>query len=395
MIPYKIPDKWMKYEFENIAENLIKAKVAIETLKAMPYQLDWVKDLQKIELKREVAGTSRIEGADFTEKELDEAMKESPEELFTRSQRQAHAAVQTYRWIATLPDDKPINAELILDIHRKIITGADDDRCEPGRIRTQDQNVNFGQPRHRGADGGEECRSAFEGFVNALNSEFKSHDPIIQALAAHYHLAAMHPFLDGNGRCDRAMEALMLQRAGLRDICFISMSNYYYEEKLNYLGSLGDVRENNFNLNPFLNFALKGIALQSGRATKEIKLRLSKAVFRNLMYDLFGRLESPRKRVIAERQIEILKLLLERDNIESNQFLNLLETPKYARLKNPKTALIRDLAGLWNLDAIDFDNKEHIFRIRLDWPKQISESTFMERIKELPKSKTFSFLTKE
>jgi Fic family protein len=235
MITYKIPDKWIKYDFETIAQNLILAKVAIETLKAMPYQLEWVKDLQNIELKREVAGTSRIEGADFTEKELDEAMKESPEELLTRSQRQAHAAAQTYRWIATLPDDKPVDSEMIFEIHRKIVTGADDDHCEPGKIRTQDQNVNFGQPRHRGANGGEECRLAFEGFVNALNSEFKSHDPIIQAFACHYHLAAMHPFLDGNGRCARALEALMLQKAGLRDICFISISNYYYEDQLSLL----------------------------------------------------------------------------------------------------------------------------------------------------------------
>ncbi len=34
--------------------------------------------------------------------------------------------------------------------------------------------------------------------------------------AAHYHLAAMHPFVDGNGRTARALEALMRERAGLR-----------------------------------------------------------------------------------------------------------------------------------------------------------------------------------
>ena len=186
----------------------------------------------------------------------------------------------------------------------------------------------------------------------------------------------------------------MLQRAGLRDICFISMSNYYYEEKFNYLDTLGTVRENNFNLNSFLNFALKGVALQAKRAIREITFRLSKAVFRNLVYDLFGRLKIPRKRVIAERQIEILKILLEKDTVEFTEMLKFVNNALYSRLKNSSSALIRDLGGLLNLGAIKWDEKERIFRINLDWPKQISESDFMKRIKEMPKSKTFPFLTK-
>ncbi len=39
-------------------------------IKMIPYQRSWVEGLQQIELKREIAGTSRIEGADFTIKPL-------------------------------------------------------------------------------------------------------------------------------------------------------------------------------------------------------------------------------------------------------------------------------------------------------------------------------------
>jgi len=78
----------------------------------------WAEKLQTVQLKREVAGTSRIEGAEFTEKELDAAMKESPEQLETRSQKQVAAAVSTYKWIASLPADKPVDEKLILEVHR-------------------------------------------------------------------------------------------------------------------------------------------------------------------------------------------------------------------------------------------------------------------------------------
>ena len=104
-----------------------------------------------------------------------------------------------------------------------------------------------------------------------MNREFQGHDLLIQALAAHYHFAAMHPFLDGNGRTARALEAFMLQKTGLKDSLFIAMSNYYYEEKNEYLKTLAQVRAGDHDLTPFLLFGLKGIALQCRRLFDEIK----------------------------------------------------------------------------------------------------------------------------
>jgi len=364
------------------------------TLKGMPYQREWVEDLQKVELKREVAGTSRIEGADFTEKELEAAMNETAEELFTRSQKQARAASNTYRWIATIPDDKPVDADLVYQIHRRIVTGADDDHCPPGVLRQQDENVNFGQPRHRGAEGGQECQDAFNGLMNSLQQQYGDHDPLIQALAAHYHFAAMHPFLDGNGRTARALEALLLQHTGLRDFCFIAMSNYYYDEKTAYLGALTAVRSQRHDLTPFFLFGLKGIEIQAKRLLKEIQIRIKKAIFRNLMYDLFGRLKSEKRRVIAERQIEILKLLLQNDRVVYEDLVKQVRG-HYEGLKTVYQTMYRDLNGLIGLGAIEWcrDDKDRIvFSLQLDWPEKITETEFFEKLKNLPKAKSNPFL---
>jgi Fic family protein len=111
----------------------MEAKAAILALTCMPYQRSWADELQYIQLKREVAGTSRIEGAESTEKELEAALSQTPEQLETRSQRQAAAAVATYCWIAQLPGDQPVNATLIREVHRRLVTGCDDDYCPPGQ----------------------------------------------------------------------------------------------------------------------------------------------------------------------------------------------------------------------------------------------------------------------
>lgn len=394
MIRYDSPRHWIKYDAAALLTALAEAKAAVLSLKTVPYQRRWVEALQKIELKREVAGTSRIEGAEFTDRELEAAMKETPEQLLTRSQKQAHAAVQAYRWIAKVPVDMPITSQLICDVHRQIVTGADDDHCPPGETRKRDENVNFGSPRHRGADGGEECEQAFEAFAKALQTEYRGHDPILQALAAHYHLAAMHPFLDGNGRTARALEALLLQRAGLRDTSFIAMSNYYYDEKTAYLTVLADVRKKEHDLTSFMLFGLKGVTIQSQRLLSEIQREISKELFRNLVLDLFNRLQTPKKRVIAQRQLEVLKILLEVDFIEWDQLIKQTASV-YASLKNPVKALVRDVNHLSALEATwvkKIAEGRYQLGVRLQWPTEITETEFFEKVKTLPKAKTLSFL---
>lgn len=398
MIHYEFPTDWIKYDALALVNELAAAKSSVLSLQTIPYQRRWVDSLQELQLKREVEGTSKIEGAEFTQRELEAALKETPEQLFTRSQKQARAVAQTYRWIAKIPNDRPVDEELIRAIHRRIITGADEDHCPPGEPRTQDQNVNFGTPRHRGVQGGDECAKALSELVHAIQHQYRDHDPLLQAIAAHYHLAAMHPFLDGNGRTARVLEALLLQRAGLRDTSFIAMSNYYHDEKHNYLSTLAEVRSLKNDLTPFIRFSLKGVAIQSRRLLTEIQHEIKKELFRNLMFDLFRRLQTPRRRVIHDRQIEILQTLLEVESMEWPDLFK-LTLPLYDNRKNPRKALVRDVNSLGALGAIWVNRTDKkgeapyiLMGIRLEWPTEITETEFFKKLKELPKAKTLSFL---
>jgi Fic family protein len=390
-----MPRDWIAYDRLAILDELTAAKVAMLALTQMPYQRSWADELQKVQLKREVAGTSRIEGAEFTDKELDAAMRETPEQLETRSQKQAAAAVLTYRWIAQLPSDRPVDLPLICDVHRRLVGNCDDDHCAPGQLRGRDQNVTFGAPRHRGSEGGEDCRAAIEDMVEAIRTLYRGHDPLIQALALHYHFAAMHPFLDGNGRTARALEAIMLQRTGLRDTLFIAMSNYYYEQKTGYLNALCATRAANHDLTPFLKFALKGVESQCRRLLVEIRLQVTKALFRNTMTDLFGRLKSPRKRALSARHVQLLGLLLDEEEMSLTAIAE--QTRHFYRVRNPQKALTRDLNYLIRLQAISAkrlpDDAGFLLSINLGWPTKITETEFFRQMKEMPKGKVYGFLS--
>lgn len=391
IVRYERPSNWIHYDRNAILQPLTEAKAAILALTQIPYQRSWADELQQMQLKREVAGTSRIEGAVFTEQELQAALTESPEHLATRSQRQAAAALATYKWIARLPEDRPIDETLICDIHRRIVTGCDDDHCPPGQLRERDQNVTFGAPRHRGVEGGTECADTFAELAQAVRTSFRDHDPLIQALALHYHFAAMHPFLDGNGRTARALEALALQRIGLRDTLFIAMSNHYYEEKTAYLQALSDTRASGHDLTSFLMFGLRGIDIQCRRLFGEIRFQVAKALFRNTANELFGRLKSPRKRVMTERHLRLLNLLLDEGTLGLEELEK--RSAHFYTLKNPFKALTRDLMYLVELQALKVDPKGSRLSINLEWPTQITETEFFKRAKQMPKGKRYGFLS--
>jgi len=394
-IRYELPKVWIRYDAVGLVRELAEAKAAVLALTTTPFQRSWVERLQEVQLKMEVAGTSRIEGAEFTDRELEIALRpqDTASQALNRSQRQARAAAETYRWISALPAARPIDLDLIRDVHRRLVTGCDDDHCEPGKVRGPDHNVTFGIPLHRGCEGGDPCAEALSRLVDAMNREYRGHDSLVQALAAHYHLAAMHPFEDGNGRTARAIEALLLQRAGLRDSAFIAMSNYYYDNKAGYLTALAGVRAGDHDLTSFLQFGLRGITQQCQRLFAEIRHEMQKTLFRDTMYRLFDRLESQRKRFMGKRQIQILNVLLEVETITIRDLWERIG-PSYGSLKAKGHAYGRDLAGLINLNAIDLvpHSSNSTLRIRLEWPTEITETEFFKRLEQQPRGKTMAFL---
>ena len=381
---YISPQHWIRYDAAAVFNLLVEAKTAANVLRRMPYLHQWIEQAHEEQLRLEASGTSRIEGAEFTPREQEEALaSESPQCTgLTHSQRQLKCADATYRWLQTQPANRPLTSEFIREIHRRIVAGCDDDHCEPGALRPDRWNVTFGTPTCRGVGGGNECQTAFYDLCSAITGSFGQHDAIIQAIAVHYHIGAMHPFGNGNGRTARAIEAFMLRRAEVNDVVMVSLSNYYYEHKDEYLASLYQSRQNGHDITPFLLFALRAIIDRCNSLTDEIAENHRRILFREFARSLFGQLRSPRRRVLAERQLQVLNILLDIGTIEWNDLWERAQT-HYEHLKFPVLALARDIVGLYRLGAIVFDD-DGGYTLNLDWPQQFSESELLERYEGMP-----------
>ena len=380
---YTPPYRWIHYNKIAIMQELIEAKTAAGVLGQLPYLSQWIETAHQEQLRLEAAGTSRIEGAEFTPQEEIEALASGSENRsdLTHSQRQLRAAETTYKWLVSQPAEHTVNRDFVLEIHRRIVTGCDDDHCEPGALRGHEHNVTFGTPRCRGADGGDGCREAFDGLCNAIGGEFRAHDGIIQAMATHYHIGAMHPFGDGNGRTARALEAFMLRKAGVNDRVMVSLSNYYYNHKEEYLGALFESRQRVHDLTPFLRFALPAVTERCTAVAEQILANHKRVLFRQFVGSLFGQLQSPRRRVLAERQLRMLETLLDSGPTGLREFF-MRTLPHYDNLKYPDRAQVRDLFGLMNLKAVAL--QEGVVSVNLEWPQQFSQSELLHRFESMP-----------
>ena len=387
---YFVPRQWLRYDGAAIANLLVEAKTAAGVLNRLPYLPQWIEQAHEEQLRLEAVGTTRIEGAEFNQREQDEALSpDVPARAgLTHSQRQLRAANTTYRWLRAQPANRPVTAGLILDIHRRIVTGCDDDHCEPGALRHAGANVTFGRPVCRGAEGGAELADAFGALGQAIAGEFRGHDRIIQAMAAHYHIGAMHPFDDGNGRTARALEAFMLRQAGVNNMVMVSLSNYYYEHQREYVEALYDSRVGGHDLTPLLTFALPAVAERCNALAAEIVTHSKRLLYREFAQSLFGRLRNPRRRVLAERQLQLMDILL--NAAGPVNLFDLIDRARahYTSLKFPQRAVVRDLSELILLSAIEFSD-DHV-AADLDWPQKFSESDLLESYERMPSAASAS-----
>ena len=250
-----------------------------------------------------------------------------------------------------------------------------------GALRGHEHNVTFGSPRCRGVEGGGDCQTAFDSLCRAIGGEFREHDGIIRAMAVHYHVGAMHPFGDGNGRTARAAEAFMLRQAGVIDRVMVSLSNYYYSHKEEYLAALFESRRAGHDLTPFLRFALPAVTERCNAVASEILGNHQRILFREFARSLFSRLRSPRRRVLAARQLQILETLLDSAPMSLDALFR-STLPHYQNLKHKNSAQVRDIVGLLQLNAIAFDGER--VNVNLDWPQQHSESELLEQYENMP-----------
>lgn len=240
-------------------------------------------------LKTELAYTSNaIEGNTLTRKEtelvIDDGITSTSKPIKDYIEAINHAKAFE-KIIVFLKENKNINENFILDIHKIILTGLDNDNAgfyRNCRVRISGSTVIMPNPL--------KVPDLMINFYNWLD-ENMDNEPLT-AILAHLKFVSIHPFVDGNGRCARLLMNTILLQFGFVPIVIRPTDRKRY-------------------LSVIENYQLKG----------------DEKPYTNFMLNLLN------------RTMKVLITMLDTDiDIEPNKLLTI---SKYAKLKNVPISTIR------------------------------------------------------
>lgn len=121
----------------------------------------------------------------------------------------------------------PMTAFYVRTMHQLVLAGIDDDHA--GQYRQV--AVRIAGASHTPPDAWELTRLMNE-WSNWVNGDAMMRHPVERAALAHHRLAAIHPFIDGNGRTARLVMNLLLMREGYPPAIIAKVNRRQYYQVL-------------------------------------------------------------------------------------------------------------------------------------------------------------------
>jgi len=319
---------WERFQFEfdikaaEFGPTLIQIEAYKEAALNLVLPADWKEQLDRLNRVLSVHGTTALEGNPLSEAEVEEQFEQMAEDRepptsLSKEQIQIRNAGVAQEWVRNrfAPSADPIRISDVMHLHKLITEKSDEVNNVPGDLRHHPVVVGTEALGgvHRGAPSQElpALMAEFVNFVNSRAIKEKWH-PVIRALLAHFFLVTIHPFGDGNGRVSRLVEAGLLYDGGYNVLGFYGLSNYFYRNADEYKRLLQKCRRTQpFDLTAFVGFGLKGFAEELRGINNFIKTKLNRVVYRTMLVRAFNSREGKRRRIINQREYNLLEFLLE------------------------------------------------------------------------------------
>ena len=143
---------------------------------------------------------------------------------------------------AALALDGPISTNGILEIHKRLLDGEDQDA---GRLRDQQVWIGGSAVGPHSADFVPPHADRVPGLIDDLVAFCDRVDvpPLVQVAVAHAQFETIHPFTDGNGRTGRAIVQSMLKGTGVTGRTTVPVSSGLLVDTGRYFAALSRYRE--------------------------------------------------------------------------------------------------------------------------------------------------------
>ncbi len=162
-----------------------------------------------------------------------------------------------------------------------------------------------------------------EGFLKWLNSESAVKvNPVILAGVAHYEVARIHPFIDGNGRTARLLASLILYKRDFDHRRFFALDDYYDEDRQAYYAALRTVQNSDNDTTRWLEYFTEGV-LYSVNKVKETIAKIGILPKKNNVEQI----------ELTQRQLQIIERIRQNGKITNRQMQKMFAISRQTVLK--------------------------------------------------------------
>jgi Fic family protein len=212
--------------------------------------------------------------------------------------------------------------ELLLEIHRlvvdKVISGQEAGKLRETQVVLKNSvtgEIGFRPPQAL------EVPFLIDDFLRWLNSEYaKKEHPVLRAAITHYVLAAVHPFVEGNGRTARAFATMVLLEEGYDIKKFFALEEYFDKHADEYYGALMEVSNQSNkledrDLTPWITTFTRALAVELTRIKEQI---------REISVDIKIKQRMGKQVALTERQMKLVEYLNTHGEITMAEARNVL-----------------------------------------------------------------------
>lgn len=226
----------------------------------------WMPVLQRDARIRTSHSSTAIEGNPLTLEEVRALADGRPVPASSeRAEREILNHFAGLRFIEKHQQKKSVTRADLFRLHR-IIASKVMDQGDAGQYRTFGVRVGHYLPPAAKA-----VPRLMRDYLEWWNAQSTEWSPVISSAILHYHLEAIHPFGDGNGRMGRLIALWELYRRGFDTQHIFSIDEIYWENRQGYYAQLDGVRKAHGDLTGWLEYSAEVLHLTLERVLKRIE----------------------------------------------------------------------------------------------------------------------------
>jgi len=199
-----------------------------------------LKQLKSIATVRSVGASTRIEGSQMSDQEVDVLLKDIKiEKLVDRDSQEVAGYFDALDTISASYKNIPITENSIKNLHNQLLKHSEKDEWHKGDYKQLSNSVEATLPDGTkqivfqttlpGIETEEAMRSLFEWY----SSDNETH-ALVKSSIFCYEFVSIHPFQDGNGRLSRLLSTLLLLKHGYKWIQYVSFEHEIEHRKTAY-----------------------------------------------------------------------------------------------------------------------------------------------------------------